>query len=314
MGEAHASLQAGRWDGRHPRLEVWYQTVTDPDTGTGVWFHHELASVARGLAEQRGFTAVFPADGEPTVSHFEPAETPISLIGRGFDTDSVRCRDRRTKGRTDTMRWDVRWNDGGTPLEVFPRAAWNRELLPGVQIVPDPHARFEGHVEYEAGRVDLASGRGAAAHIYGHGNAERWGWLHADLGGGDLLEIVTAVSRKPGLQALPPRAFVRLRLDGRDLPRWAGLSAATMSTELDLPTWRVAGLLGRHRLEVEVTQPLDRCVAVQYRDPDGDTATCTNSIRADADVRLQLRELSGWRTTRRWHLDATAHAEVGTRP
>ena len=53
--------------------------------------------------------------------------------------------------------------------------------------------------------------RGAVAHIYGHGNARRWGWIHADLGHGDVLEVVTAVSRKAALRNLPPMAFVRFR-------------------------------------------------------------------------------------------------------
>jgi hypothetical protein len=54
-------------------------------------------------------------------------------------------------------------------------------------------------------------------------------------------------------------------------------------------------------------------VALTYVDPDGTTATCTNSERASAEITLEAYN-GGWRTERRWSLDGTAHAEVGMRP
>ncbi|MBV8234577.1 MAG: hypothetical protein JO075_02635, partial [Acidimicrobiia bacterium] len=81
-----------------------------------------------------------------------------------------------------------------------------------------------------------------------------------------------------------------------------------------LPTWTVRGRVGRRRLQVTVTQPAEACVAVPYTDPDGATATCTNTERADVEVVLERRSGGAWAIERRWELDGTAHAEVGTRP
>ena len=53
-------------------------------------------------------------------------------------------------------------------------------------------------------------------------------------------------------------------------------------------------------------------MALDYTDPDGAAATCTNSERADAEIVLQRWD-DGWRDDRRWSLRGTAHAEVGTR-
>lgn len=304
-------LRTGRWDGRHPGLEVWYQTVTDPRSGTGVWIHHEMASVAPGRAELRGHIAVFPPVGEPHLARFDPARVPFASLGRWFDAEGVRCEDTRTTGTAGSVSWDLRWHDDAPPLEILPRWTWERAPLDGAQIVPDPTATFEGYVDHPRGQLHLRDGRGAAGRIYGRGNARRWGWLHADLGDGDVLEVVTAVSRLPFLRRLPPRAFVRLRLEGRDLPRWVGSSALTMISDLDLPRWRVSGLLGAHRLRVHVHQPRDRCIEVDLEAPDGTTASCVHSARADATVLLEERAGAAWGTARRWELEATAHAEVG---
>ncbi len=136
----------------------------------------------------------------------------------------------------------------------------------------------------------LAGARGASARIYGHGNARRWGWLHADLGDGDVLELVSAVSTRPGLSALPPLTFLQLPLDGQDLPRDPLFPAPLLRAQLGLPSWRVHGLISRRRLDVRVQQV------------------------ASADIRLEKLGRGGWRLEREWHLDKTAHAEIGLRP
>lgn len=132
-------------------------------------------------------------------------------------------------------------------------------------MVPIPTTRVAGTVGSQA-----FEGAGGLAHIDGHGSAKRWVWLHADLGNDDVLEVVAATARRPGMRALPPLPFVQL--------------------------------------------PPQRCVSVGYVDPDASTATCLNSEAADAVVRVDRLSRHGWVTQRSWTLDATAHAEIGTRP
>ncbi len=162
--------------------------------------------------------------------------------------------------------------------------------------------------------LELDGAPGGAARIYGHGNAERWGWLHADLGDGDVLEVVAAVPRRPSLRRLPPLPFVRLRLDAVDWPRFGLLAALRGSAHLGIPDWDVTVRSRRRRLRVQVSQPAERSVAVEYRDPDGARATCTNSERADAEIVLERRTAGDWAVERRWTLTGTAHAEIGSRP
>lgn len=303
---------AGRWDGRPGRLEVWYDTFTDPDSGDGFWLHHELAAPAGGgPAEMRGWMAVFPADGTPRWERFgpEPAR-PGGPVGTGEVVATAEHR----KGRAGGISWDLHCETEGEPLFTFPAAAWRRELLPGAQIVPGPTAAFSGTVSAGERVWNLRRARGGAARIYGHGSAERWAWLHADLGEGEVLEVVAAVPRRRLLEAMPPLPMVRLRTGGRDWPASPLVGAARLRARIGLPGWEVRGRVGDRRVAITVDQPPERCVTIDYHDPDGSTATCTNTERADATVLLERRAGGRWETERRWDLPGRAHAEVGTRP
>ena len=179
-------------------------------------------------------------------------------------------------GRAGSLTWNLSWTDSGAPLWTFPRPLWERELLPGAQVVLAPTAQFAGSLRTgdTAHRVD--GWRGAVAHIYGHGNAKRWGWIHADLGDGDVLEVVTAVSRKAGLRRLAPMAFIRFRIDGKDWPAGV-LPSVRMRTTLGLRQWQLKVVSAVAGCCIRVDQPTERCVSLDYTDPDGAAAVCTNT-------------------------------------
>ena len=66
-------LFRSRWRGGRGRLEVWYTTLTDPATGTGVWLHHELIAPSDGGEPYaHGWAALFPPGEKPVVGRFGP--------------------------------------------------------------------------------------------------------------------------------------------------------------------------------------------------------------------------------------------------
>lgn len=284
-------------------MEVWYDTITDAATGTGLWLHHELISPTDGSdAYLHGWAAVFPSDGTPQWERFGPAPAGD---GPWFEALDVVAEPGVRRGSAGDLSWDLRYRDASPPVFTFPRWTWRRAVLPAAQVVPSPVATWEGTVRVGDQQVELEDARGSAARIYGHGNAQRWGWLHADLGGGDVLEIVAAVPRRPVLDRFRPLPLVQIRTDGKVWPGNPLIAALRLRARLGLPTWTVEGRWRGHHLRVEVTQPAEACVEVPYTDPDGATATCTNSERASAHVVFDDLE---------WHLDGTAHAEIGSRP
>ena len=302
---------APRWRGQRGRLEVWYATATDRATGTGVWVHHERIAPTEGEPYAHGWVALFPPDAPPVVERYghEPYAEPDA--GQWFTSASASVGPGRFRGSVSTATWDVGWSGEERPMWTLPRRMWERELLPSAHVVLAPKAAMSGTLEVAGHLLDL-NGTGAVSHIYGLGNAQRWGWLHADLGDDTSLEIVAAVARRPGMRALPPLAFVQLRRGGKDWPGDPLLTAPLFRTRLSSTSWRVRGIVGRQRLTVIVNQPDDRCVRLDYTDPNGDGAVCTNTERADVDVRLD-KWRGRWITEAEWSLEGTAHAELGTR-
>ena len=298
-----------RWRGQRGRLEVHYLTATDAASGAGLWLHHEVVAPVDGEAYAHGWIATFPRDGAASYARFGPSPAKPSDDGALFTSADAVLTTTSARGRADAVEWDLTWSAETSPLWTFPRWAWRRGVLPAAQVVPIPTTRVIGTVG--DARYD---GPGGLAHIDGHGSAQRWVWLHADLGGGDALEVVAATARRPGLRALPPLPLVQLRIDGRDWPRDPLAAAPLLRAHIGDHEFRIRGTVSRRRLDVAVTLPPHRCVSVGYVDPDASTATCLNSEAADATVRLDRLTARGWTTHRAWTLDGTAHAEIGTRP
>jgi len=294
-----------RWRGKPGRLEVWYATLSNPQTRAGLWIHCETVAPTQGPAYAHGWATWFPPDGPPRTERFGPEPAAPAADG-WFDSAGVHVRPQQLTGLARSLAWQLSWKDTGappTPLWTFPRPAWERELLPGAQVVLAPTADFSGSLTVDDTVHPMDGWRGGVAHIYGHGNAKRWGWLHADLGGGDVLEAVSAVSHRPGLRRLAPLAFIRLRVDGKDWPTGL-LPSLRMRTTLGLRHWQMEGRVGGKAALIRVDQPPERCVSLQYTDPDGGTVVCTNTEQADIHIEIGDRQ---------WSVVGTGHAEVGLR-
>ena len=307
---ARAALMAPRWRGHRGRVEVWYATLTDRRTGTGVWVHHEtVAPKDDEPPYAHGWTAVFAPDAPPVVERFGPGPVAPAAPETWHAVGGCELRQSSLRGTAGSLSWDLTLDETSDPLFTFPRAVWERELLPGAQIVPAPDSTFSGTVAVD-GRPLPIEGPGALARIYGHGSAHRWGWLHADLDGEGCLEIVTATARRAALRRLPPLALVQLRLPGRpDWPVHPLVTAPRFRTRLRPDGFDVRGGTRRQHLTVQVDLPAADVVGLRYVDPDGETATCTNSERAHARIGLTEGAQERW-----WELHSIAHAEVGRRP
>jgi hypothetical protein len=272
-----------------------------------LWIHCETVAPVSGAPYAHGWVTWFPADGKPCTERFgpEPVQpaTGSEAFGPWFDAAGARVAAEQLTGRAGSLAWELAWKDTGAPLWTFPRLAWERQLLPGAQVVIAPTADFSGSLDVGNTSYYVDGWRGNVAHIYGHGNAKRWAWIHADLGDGDVLEAVTAVSHKPGLRRLAPMAFVRFRIDGKDWPA-SPLPSLRMRTTLALQHWQLEGRVGGRKVLIRVDQPAERCVSLEYIDPDGGRAVCTNTEQADIHIEIDDRT---------WSVLGTGHAEVGLR-
>jgi hypothetical protein len=307
MDDDVKAAAAPRWRGETGRLEIWYATLSDPLTHAGLWVHCETVAPTSGTGSNdpyaHGWVTWFPVDGPPRTERFGPEPTQPAAGPAWFSAAGVRAAPGDLAGCAGSLAWQLRWKDTGAPLWTFPRVAWERQLLPGAQVVIAPTADFTGSVTVDHTIHRIDGWRGAVAHIYGRGNAKRWGWVHADLGDGDVLEVVTAVSHTPGLRRLRPMPFIRLRIDGKDWPTNV-LPSLRMRTTLGVRHWQLEGRIGGRDVLIRADLPEKRCVSLQYTDPDGATAVCTNTEQADVHIEIGDRS---------WSVPGTAHAEVGLR-
>src|SRR5690349_10422005 len=154
MSDDLRSASAPRWRGRPGRLEVWYATLSDPTTRAALWVHYETVAPtpeAGGEPYAHGWATWFPADGPPCTGRFgpEPLSAPAERRGDDdawFTAAGAQAASESLTGWAGSLGWDLRWTDAGAPLWTFPRVAWERELLPGAQVVLAPSAAFSGVV------------------------------------------------------------------------------------------------------------------------------------------------------------------------
>lgn len=317
-GIAVADPLSRRLRGRKGRVETWYVTFTDPVTGAGFWLHGEIFSPAsegrfmtrKARVMTHGWCVIFDKDKPPHLERYGP---------EAFDAGSAALSSASAvfakgvlKGRAGELAWNLAWKDGSPPLFTFPRWTWETEFLPGAQIVAAPSMVIDGEV-YDGERViTLRGAHGAFGRIFARGHAKRWVWLHADLGGGDVLEIVAAQSRHGIFHRLGLLGLIALRRNGEVWPR-QNLSAALRGFKIEVSPlgWTLSGAHEGRRIAVAVDLPEGSSVAVDYDDPDGTRRRCTNSELASAWITLEKRESGGWVLDAEWTIKGTAHAEIG---
>lgn len=307
-----AELFTPRSGAKRGRVEVWYDTFSDPRTGAGFWLHHEVLVPLDGSGPRaHGVAAIFVPGGAPRLGRFGPEPLPGGEWSRrGFATAAARSEPGAREGSAGALSWRLEVEEPGPPLWSLPALAWRREVLPSAHVVASPSARYSGVVVVDGERFELRGARGASARTYGRANPERWGWCHVELDGLGVLDAVVAESPVGPLRRLGPLALVGLRRPGRpDWPRRPLLALRRWRAELHEDGFSLAGTVDGSRLELEAHVPPQRAVAVDYPQPDGSTVVCRNSERADARVRFE----PGGRGGRggEWRVEARAHAEIG---
>ncbi len=334
--ETQENILSKRFQGSTERLEVWYDTFTDDTNNAGFWIHHELISPTDGDPYVHGWIGYFfnapdndlkttadeRFDGknkklDNAVGYERFGPLPISR-SPFFECGDVMVAPNVRKGKTENITWELTTSEfNDRPVFTFGKLAWEKEILPSCQIVGGPNLNYNGIIKIGSQSFKISNAKGALSRIYGHGNAKRWGWLHVDLGDSDMLEVVSAVSTKPGLEKLKPLGFLQLRYKNQDWPSNPLVSFPFFKTKLPGRQsdnhWSISGKSGKYRINVSISLPQNRCVSVDYTDPDGHKAVCVNTEIGDADIYLEQKISNRWILIRHWDVKNSAHCEMGFR-
>lgn len=287
-----ADLNAPRWDGTPGFYEVWYVTLTDPASGTGVWIRATLLAPVAGAATASLWFLAMPPDGPPVARKVTVPAGELDLDGEPlrFTVPAGRFGERGTRGTIEDVAWELRWaGEGGAYRHVHP-------LLEGARIAKTvltlPHAdlAISGRVRLRDSELAVADARGGQAHLWGTKHASRWAWLHCnDFPGapGDFVDGVTVWVPRFGREVGPSTPVVG-RFGGQDLLSTAPHRVLANASRPTLTSWTFTAGAGRRRLVADVTAPRDRLAGVTYEDPDGEKAYCYNT--EIADLRVQVYE------------------------
>jgi hypothetical protein len=211
-----------------------------------------------------------------------------------------------------TAAWDLAFQGDSQPCKYLP-ADWLYEApVPRTKFVaPYPSAHFDGRLEIDGERIDLAGWPGMIGHNWGSEHAERWVWLE---GTGfedspDAYFDAGAARVRLGRWTTPWLPSGMLMLDGRR-HRLGGLGKIRSTVVKDTPTACSFVLPGKDIVvRGRVSAPQKDFVGWVYADPKGPEHNTVNCSVAD----LELTVEEPGRPHRNLTLSAGAAFELGMR-
>jgi hypothetical protein len=316
-----------QWDGGPGHYEVYYLTLTDPETGVGLWIRYTMVAPLPETGEEATcslwFMAMDPANpagnvGEKVsvpVSALSARTEPFELkIGEAVLTDAGMSGSLEREGRR--CEWDLRWTPSlpayGHVHPFLRRAGIAKTVL----FLPHPDVQVDGVVTWGDRRLDLRGVHGGQAHLWGSKHATRWAWAHcSDFG--DAAGFVDGVSvfvPRFGRE-LGPNTPVVARVGGADVISTSPLAVQRNPSDFGPWGWNFEARTARRKLACSVSARPEDLVGVTYHDPDGELAYCYNT--EVADMRVELFERAGpftaWRRVDELVSDGRAHFEYAQR-
>ena len=307
-----ADPNALRWDRRPGHYEVYYITLTDRASGTGIWVRYTLEAPLAGDAScALWFAAMDPAGGVIArkqtlpITELSSERDPFRLqIGAAELTETS------ATGSFEDVSWDLRWRTGET---YHPVPALLRPFASTVLVLPHGEVPITGRCEFHGRTLELSGARGAQAHLWGAKHAQSWSWarcgeLYEESGVravDTFLDGVSARIKRFGREVGPALLLVG-QIDGVD---FRSTALRTRHSTFGPDGWRFETSALRSKLICEVKPDRRLLAGVTYHDPDGEPAYCYNSEASS--MRLEIHE--GNRPPRILTGEGCAHFEYGQR-
>lgn len=324
-----ASPNALVWQGQPGHYEVYYLTLTDPDTGVGLWIRYTMLAPVdptRSPTAALWFLAMDPRPGRANtfarkqtfaIEELQASADPfeLSLAGAVLGED-------RMAGQIEDARWELRFAPSDLSLQHVHPALVRARAAQTILTLPQADLQIEGTVEFGRERLELQGARGGQAHLWGTKHARNWAWVHCnDLvradgspAEGDLVDAVSVVVNRFGRDVGPSTPVVG-RIGGSSFASRSPLRVLTNASTYALTGWRFEAIDGSRKLVGEVDGARELMAGVTYEDPDGEPAYCYNS--EVASIRIQVwhraRQVGGWRLHETLHSSGRAHFEYGQR-
>jgi len=300
--------------------ESFYLKACAPDGGRGIWIRHTVHK--RPGAEATGsiwFTLFDRGAGAPRATKVTVPASGLSVPDGGWiGVADAEIGPGRARGSLDTEALTASWSLGfagdNRPAHYLP-VDWLYEApLPRTKFVaPFPDAVFDGTLEVDGEKIELAGWPGMIGHNWGTEHAERWIWLEgtAFADASDTWFDAGAARVQLGRRTSPwvPSGFIAL--DGVR-HRLGGLGRVRSSQIEETPTGCTFLLPGKGIVvHGRVEAPREAFVGWIYADPNpkgGEHHTVNCSV---ADLELTVEQPG--RPARHLSLPGGAAYELGMR-
>jgi hypothetical protein len=288
-----------RWGGRPGGFEAWHLSLTDPDSGQGLWIRAGLVAPAHGAPWGTAAVASFhPASPERTVGIQERHPGDAFTVGgpdRYLRTGDVEVGPGFLRGATrgggHEARWDLTFPTGGVSSTLLPDLATRGPLGGAAITTPNADVPVSGTVTIDGDELALKEVPGAQSHTYGSRRPERWAWARcASFDDEDaVVEAFTGQVRR-GPYLTPFLTTIALRRLGR----WSRFTRLRARRDFSLGYWRIDVSDRRYRLTGRVEAPAVAMVRTRLVDPDGTDRYSHHTAMASCRLALFERRPGGF--------------------
>ncbi len=325
-----SSLNALRWDGQPGHYEVYYLTVTEPESGVGAWIRYTmvapLPSTGQPATASLWFLAMDPRpERRPTIGRKETVSIDrLDSVGEPFELtiDGARLHDGGMSGAFDDVAWDLRWAPTDHGYEHVHPMLQRLGVAKTVLVLPHADLVIDGTISIGEEQLQLRGARGGQAHLWGSKHASSWAWVHCNdfthadgsPAPGAFVDGVSVFVPRFG-RDVGPNTPVVARIDGRDFTSTSPLRVLRNDSTFALTGWRFEAVDGDRKLIGEVDAERDQLAGVTYHDPDGDLAYCYNSETASMRLHVfeRAHQVGGWKHLSTLFAPGRTHFEYAQR-
>ncbi len=279
-----------------PYYESRFIRANDPDGARALWMRSTLLLPSAGAPVADSWVMLFDPDGSGNRALKQPY--PIDQSDYQYDTWTARIGatsidDWSARGSVSvadrSAQWDLRITPGAAaPVRLLTDRGYKAKFPTAKTMVRDPLARFDGSVELDDARFEVAGWTGSVNHNWGrrHTPAYAFGQVCGfDGAPGSSLEIVTAHAAV-GPVSLPAATLLVLRHDGREVAVRSVLATRHTRGEYRPFSWSFGARVDDVTVDGEITAQPGDVIGLTYTDTDGESKYCYNSALATCRIHL----------------------------
>lgn len=296
-----------RWDGsRSGFYEVYFLKLNDARSRTAVWLRYTLTSPGSGGEAPRAELWGIFFDAADRRRHFALKRT-FAIEQLRFDNNRFALElgpaglsqgachgELEDQRRGHRLRWELRFDSAAPPLFHLPHPRLYSAPLPKTKLVsPHVDACFDGWVEADGRRLEIAAAPGQQTHMWGTRHGLRWCWGHCSAFAEDPTAVWEGLDAQVAVGPLssPPLKVFFLRHQGRwhrfnRLRQWL-----TNRSQWEVGRWTFEARSDALRMIGTVDCALEDLIGVTYTDTDGSPLWCNNT--KIADIRIELSDPTG---------------------